>query len=200
MKRFLEGFPITLAIPLARAPLPLVRESVLAPARRPARRALFPLVRKSFLAPRSALLLLVRESVLAPRSAVVLVFSLLTPLLTTACVRRTLTITTDPPDARVYLNDQEIGHSRVTTDFLWYGDYDVAIRKDGYQTVQTNWKIETPWYQVIPLDFFFEVFWPGELHDQHERHFVLEPQQLPTQAELIERANETRELALDARK
>lgn len=134
--------------------------------------------------------------VLAPRNIAIASIA----FLAFGCVRRTLTITTEPPDARVYLNDQEIGHSKVTTDFLWYGDYDVAIRKEGYQTLQTNWNIETPWYQVIPLDFFFEVFWPGELHDEHSRHFVLEPQQLPTQAELIERANETRELALDARK
>ncbi len=143
---------------------------------------------------------LVRESSLALHSAAILLIALIAPLLSTACVRRTITITTEPPDARVFLNDQEIGHSKVTTDFLWYGDYDVAIRKEGYQTLQTNWDIQTPWYQVIPLDFFFEVFWPGELHDEHERHFVLEPQQLPTQAELIDRANETRELALDARK
>ena len=40
----------------------------------------------------------------------------------TACVRRTMIITTEPPQALVFLNDQEVGRSEVTTDFLWYGD------------------------------------------------------------------------------
>lgn len=114
------------------------------------------------------------------------------------CVRRTLTITTDPPNARVFLNDQEIGRSRVSTDFTWYGDYDVVIRKEGYQTVQTNWKIDAPWYQIVPLDFFVEVLWPWEVHDRRERHFVLEPQVLPTVEEVVQRAEETREQAFQA--
>lgn len=108
------------------------------------------------------------------------------------CVRRTLTITTDPPQALVFLNDEEIGRSEVSRDFLWYGDYDVIIRKKGYATLGTHWRIDPPWYQVMPIDFFAEVFWPGHLHDVHTRHFKLEPQVLPTVDELIERADEMR--------
>ena len=118
----------------------------------------------------------------------------------TGCVRRTITISTEPPQALVFLNDQEIGRSAVTTDFLWYGDYDVIIRKEGFETLKTHWDINAPWYQVIPLDFFAEVLWPGHLHDRHSRHFVLEPAELPTQEELIGRAMETRRRALEARK
>ena len=117
-----------------------------------------------------------------------------------ACVRRTISITTEPPNARVFLNDQEVGRSTVTTDFLWYGDYGVTIRKEGYETLQTNWTIQPPWYQHIPLDFFTEVLWPGHLHDTHSRHFVLEPAKVPTQEELLGRAAETRDRALDTRK
>ena len=88
----------------------------------------------------------------------------------------------------------------MTTDFLWYGDYDVVIRKEGYETLQTHWQIKPPWYQVLPLDFFAEVLWPGHLHDVHSRHFVLKSQELPTSEEVIERAMETHEQALDRRK
>ena len=49
---------------------------------------------------------------------------------TSGCVRRTIKITTEPPGARVFLNDQEVGRSEVSTDFLWYGDYDVVVRKE----------------------------------------------------------------------
>ncbi len=116
------------------------------------------------------------------------------------CVRRTITISTEPPQALVFLNDQEIGRSTVTTDFLWYGDYDVIIRKEGYETLKTHWNVKAPWYQLIPLDFFSEVLWPGRIHDPHSRHFVLKSAELPTQEELISRAMKTRRRALEARK
>ena len=114
------------------------------------------------------------------------------------CVRRTLTITTDPPSALVFLNDEEIGRSAVSTDFLWYGNYDVVIRKKGFKTVQTNWPVKPPWYQIVPVDFFAEVLWPGHLHDAHSRHFVLEPAVFPTREELLERAAQLRERSSDA--
>lgn len=119
--------------------------------------------------------------------------------MSTGCVRRTITITTDPPHALVFLNDQEVGRSTVTTDFLWYGDYDVIIRKKGYKTLKTHWNIEPPWYQVVPIDFFAEVLWPRNLHDQRSRHFTLDLETLPTKEELIKRALQTRERALDPR-
>lgn len=117
----------------------------------------------------------------------------------TGCVRRTMTITTAPPQALVFINDQDVGRSTVTTDFLWYGDYDIIIRKKGYKTLKTHWQIDAPWYQRIPLDFLAEVLYPGWLHDVHERHFELEPATTPTQEELIGRATETRERALSRR-
>ena len=116
------------------------------------------------------------------------------------CVRRTMIITTDPPQALVYLNDEEIGRSEVSTDFLWYGDYDVIVRKEGYKTLKTHWKIDPPWYQVIPFDFFAEVFWPGHLHDTHTRQFKLDPEVRPTSEELIARALAARERAFDPRR
>lgn len=108
------------------------------------------------------------------------------------CVRRTIIITTEPPKALVFLNDQELGRAQVSTDFLWYGDYDVVIRKPGYKTLKTHWQIKAPWYQRVPIDFFAEVLWPGHLHDVRTRHFVLAPAVLPTSQELLERAAATR--------
>lgn len=113
-----------------------------------------------------------------------------------ACVRRTLTITTEPPNALVFLNDQEIGRSEVTTDFLWYGDYDLVIRQEGYETLSTSWDVKPPWHQIPPLDFFLEVLWPGRIHDARSRHFVLQTQELPSSEIVIERASDTRDAAL----
>ncbi|MBI4717952.1 MAG: PEGA domain-containing protein [Planctomycetes bacterium] len=112
------------------------------------------------------------------------------------CVRRTMTITTEPPNALVFVNDQEVGRSEVTTDFLWYGDYDIVIRKEGYKTLVTHWKVKPPWYERIPFDFFFEVLWPGHLHDKHAQNFTLEVQELPTPQDLADRAVGVREQAM----
>ena len=115
------------------------------------------------------------------------------------CVRRTVSITTTPPNCLVFLNDQEIGRSRITNDFTWYGDNDVIIRKKGYETLKTHWEIKAPWYQLIPFDFIAEVLWPGQLLDEHERHFELTPLERPTTEELVGRAMETRRNALAPR-
>jgi len=112
------------------------------------------------------------------------------------CVRRTLTIETAPSGALVYLNDEEIGRSPVTTDFLWYGDYDIIIRKEGYQTLGTHERIKAPWYQIPPIDFFAEVLYAGKIHDQHFLSYDLEPEQLPGRKELLERAEALRGSAL----
>ena len=124
----------------------------------------------------------------------------LTVLVTCGCVRRTMTITTDPPNARVFLNGHELGVSKVMTDFTWYGDYDVVIRKEGYETLHSNWKIDAPWYQWIPIDFFTEVLWPSEFHDQRSRNFVMEEAETPQIEELVDRARDARKRALDPRK
>lgn len=120
------------------------------------------------------------------------VVSLASMSLSLGCVRRTMKITTEPPNALVYLNDQEVGRSAVSVDFLWYGDYDVVVRKEGFETLKTHWEVKAPWYQLIPFDFFAEVLWPGSIHDVQTNHFELEPQTLPTPEELTERATEMR--------
>ncbi len=115
------------------------------------------------------------------------------------CVRRTMTITTEPAQALVFVNGEEVGRSPVQTDFLWYGDYDITIRKEGYQTLRTHWQIDAPWYQVVPLDFFFEVLWPRELHDQRSASYTLERQAAPDVEELAARAEALRDQTIPFR-
>ena len=119
----------------------------------------------------------------------------LTALLGHGCVRRSLTIHTEPPGALVYLNDEEVGRSPVTTDFLWYDDYDIAIRKENFAALATHEKVRAPWYQVPPIDFWAEVLWPGRFHDQRSFSYILDPHELPNREELIQRAGELRDAA-----
>lgn len=112
------------------------------------------------------------------------------------CVRRTMTFRTIPEGATVRLNDQDIGQTPVTVDFTWYGDYDLAFEKEGYETVRTHRRIQAPWYQIPPFDFIAETLLPVTLHDHRELVEELQPQRLPERDELVQRAREFREQAL----
>jgi hypothetical protein len=90
------------------------------------------------------------------------------------CVRRTITITTDPPGALVWLNDREIGRTPVSADFDYYGTYDVRLELDGYEPVMTSGMASAPWWDTVGLDLGAELV-PGTLHSRVDWHYVLEP-------------------------
>lgn len=118
--------------------------------------------------------------------------SVLVVLAAGGCVRRTMTINTVPEGALIHLNDEEIGRGPASTDFTWYGDYDVVVRMPGYETLQTHVRVDPPWYQIFPMDFFAEVLWPGVLHDRHVFTFRLDPKAPLDREELIKRAEDMR--------
>ena len=101
-------------------------------------------------------------------------------LLTTGCLRRSLTIRTDPPGALVYVNDQIKGESPVTYDFMWYGWYRVTIRKEGFARVEDRKELRAPPHLWIPFDLIAEMT-PWTIRDDREWTYTLEPmQQLST--------------------
>src|SRR2546430_16093739 len=102
------------------------------------------------------------------------------------CIERTVTIRTEPDQALVYLNDDEVGRSPVTVPFTWYGDYDIVIRKEGYETLKTHHRIRTPWYELPGIDFITETLVPLRIHDHHELPcYALTPQTLPEKEDVI---------------
>lgn len=109
------------------------------------------------------------------------------------CVERKLSINTKPDGAVVVLNDEEIGESPVTVNFNWYGDYRVQISKEGYETLNTHRKLEGPWYDYFPFDFFAQIIVPGRIVDSYEWTFELSPRQQISREELIEKAQEMKE-------
>ena len=70
-------------------------------------------------------------------------------LLLLGCVQRQMTVLTNPPGAVVYLNDREMGRTPFTKDFLWYGNYDVVIRKEGFATLKTTAEVTAPIWQFF---------------------------------------------------
>jgi hypothetical protein len=108
------------------------------------------------------------------------------------CVERKLTINTEPQGAIIALNDQQVGTSPVTVSFNWYGNYQVRIQKDGYETLNTSRKLNAPLHDYPPLDFFAEILYPGVIVDSYEWTFDLAPKHYPTRDELIKNADALR--------
>ena len=125
-------------------------------------------------------------------SGLVLV-SLTAVIILGGCVERRLTINTAPQGALVVLNDEEIGESPVMVSFNWYGDYNVRISKEGFETLKTHRKLKGPWYDKFPFDFFAQLVNPGRIVDSYEWEFELSPRVQPRRKELIENAEKLKE-------
>jgi len=115
---------------------------------------------------------------------------LIVGLFSGGCVERYLTINTEPKGALITLNDEEIGTSPVTVSFNWYGDYNVRISKEGYETLKTHRKLKRPWYDKFPFDFFAQILSPRRIVDSYEWTFTLALKQYPTREELIQNAEQ----------
>jgi hypothetical protein len=125
--------------------------------------------------------------------AFLLVVGLAAILTVSGCVERRLTINTKPQGALVTLNDEEIGISPVTVSFNWYGDYDVRISKEGFETLKTHRKLKGPWYDNFPFDFFANCLNPKRIVDSYEWTFELKEKQELERQQLIEDARQLKQ-------
>lgn len=107
------------------------------------------------------------------------------------CVRRTISISSTPPGALVWLNGREVGRTPVEVDFLYYGEYDVQLVAEGHEPVLTSGMAKPPWWDSIPFDFVAELM-PGQRTAKIAWHYELHPRNDDPQA-LIQRAQQLRE-------
>lgn len=128
------------------------------------------------------------------RIAVRAVLSLLVILLmsSTGCVRRTMLVRSYPEGAVVYVDHQEVGTTPVMVPYQYYGAHRILVEKDGFETQEVDERFDPPWYQIPPLDFFFESVWPSEIRDDRVVDFHLTPQQQVRQTDLRDRAESLR--------
>lgn len=118
------------------------------------------------------------------------------------CVLRSLTIDSNPPGATVYLDDEPIGETPVTTTFTYYGTRKIVLEKTDaegrllYERTIAYEKIKAPIYQIFPIDFFFELMIPVKLNDEHYFSYQLDPlKRIPVkerQKEVMRNAEELR--------
>ncbi len=108
------------------------------------------------------------------------------------CVHRRFTVRTNPPGARLFVDDYEIGTTPVSHDFVYYGTRKIRLVKDGYETLTILQPIPTPWWDLPGIDFVTENLIPTELRDHRVLDFQMQPQVIVPTEQLIGRADELR--------
>lgn len=108
------------------------------------------------------------------------------------CVRRRLTVRTNPPGAMVYVDRQLIGPSPASTSFVYWGTRHIEVVGDGYRTEKVLRTFHPPWYQIPPLDFISESLVPWEIRAQRVVDITMVPETPVPSEELIARGEELR--------
>ncbi len=119
----------------------------------------------------------------------------LTILTTCGCLRRRMTINSNPPGATVYVDGRQIGKTPVSTDFTYYGTRNIRLEMDNYQTMVVKQKVAPPWYEFPPLDFFTETFSANEIKDHHVWTYDLQQRTISSDDQIMDRA---RNMAFEA--
>lgn len=107
------------------------------------------------------------------------------------CMSRTIVVTSEPPGALVTLNGVEVGATPLEVGFRYYGQYDLRLRKDGYQPLTAAPWANAPWYEYPPFDF---LFLPLPLEARVRWHYDLAPVSVEqgSRDDLIDRAEQMR--------
>lgn len=90
------------------------------------------------------------------------------------CVTRRIVVTSEPPGASVWVNDQQIGRTPAEVGFDYFGMYDVRLRLDGYEPITTKANASAPIYEYPPFDVVAEAL-PGTRETVITWHYVLKP-------------------------
>lgn len=108
------------------------------------------------------------------------------------CMQRRILVRSNPEGALVTIDQVPVGHSPVAVPFTYYGTREIRVEKDGYQTQKIKHRFAPPWYQIPPLDFISDNFWPREIHDDRIVDFSLSPMELVNENRLLDRADQLR--------
>ncbi len=102
--------------------------------------------------------------------------SLVSCLIFTGCVERTIVIESDPPGATVWINEHRLElPTPVAYEFITHGRYKFRLEKSGFRELVAREMVWAPIYEWIPIDFFTENLLPLHLRDRHVFQYHLDP-------------------------
>ena len=109
----------------------------------------------------------------------------------TGCVKRTISVSSTPQGALVWLNDREVGRTPITIDFAYYGEYDIRLELQGHDPIMTSRWVKTPYWDAPIIDLATELVAPNS-HAALQWHFELVKTSFDPIA-LVNRANKFKE-------
>ena len=112
------------------------------------------------------------------------------------CVKKTLTIDSQPQGALVVLNECEVGRTPVTVPFVWYGSYEIILSKEGYDTQVIHQRIFAPPHQWLGVDLITEALIPMEFKDEKHFKYTLDKTKPVRRDDLINRGEALQQKAL----
>ncbi|HIB00912.1 MAG TPA: PEGA domain-containing protein [Phycisphaerales bacterium] len=106
------------------------------------------------------------------------------------CVKRTISISSNPPGALVWVNDREVGRTPVSFNFTYHGEYDIRIEGEGSEPIMTTAWTDRPFWDAPFVDLAAEVA-PINIDTKTVWHFELDPLKNNPE-ELLQRAKKLR--------
>jgi len=91
------------------------------------------------------------------------------------CVTRKLFIHSEPAGAEVFLDGVSVGTTPYSQEFGTYSTHQVELRLPEHDRLVAQAQLARPWWQIFPVSLFTDVFWPGEILDEHDFHWELMP-------------------------
>jgi hypothetical protein len=125
-------------------------------------------------------------------------------LILPACAERRIRVTSTPPGALVWLNDEEIGRTPTEARFTFYGHYDLRLEAPGFEPYHDQHTAHAPFHEypgpdliaaAIPANIRHTVEWHVDMAPTPET--IEDPETV--RAELVDRAASLREQALRER-
>ena len=92
----------------------------------------------------------------------------------TGCIRRTATITSDPPGAKVWVNSNYRGETPVEIPYNWNGYYDFRLEKPGYEALSARERFSAAPQNIMPFDLVSGSL-PFRTEECQWRHYTLKP-------------------------
>ena len=99
--------------------------------------------------------------------------SLLFLIFLAGCTERWIQVRSEPPGATVYVDGENIGVTPCKTRFVWYGQREVVLERDGYESHVEIVRLRAPWWQWPIIDLFPDFFLPWTFRDRHAFFFSL---------------------------
>ncbi|MFO0910213.1 MAG: PEGA domain-containing protein [Isosphaeraceae bacterium] len=108
------------------------------------------------------------------------------------CVERRYTIRSNPPGALAIVNGEEIGRTPVSKNFTFYGDRDITLMMDGFETQRIIQPVKAPWYDNLLTEFFSENVVPFTIRDEREWTYQMVPATMPATNDILNRGQALR--------